>query len=400
MRIGIVAYWFNRGQAVVARQIRSALDGLGHETFVLARPTRKTNIRPDWIDRSGVWAQEGVTAASDYQIPLDEYVRWAEGNQLDLVMFDQNYQFPEITQLREQGVRTVGRFVWEHFADEHVDIAVEAFDRIYSLTGAEHRRYAEMGIETYRVRWGCFPELVELGDRLRAERAEPDWISPYGFPGDNEGDAVFLFPGGFMSKRKPLVETIEAFRKAEGSQIRLVLKAQVERQAKRVKRLARGGSRFGQVEVGQHHVGGQEGGGLVTDLPTADYLAMFAAADVCLAPSRWEGLGLHLYEATALGVPIITNDNAPMNEVVHDGVNGVLVPGIRDGNAPRSGIRAYKPDVPALTAAIERLADPGERAQLAEGVWRRREELNWEQTVRDLEALLRFVDARDAELRG
>lgn len=89
-----------------------------------------------------------------------------------------------------------------------------------------------------------------------------------------------------------------------------------------------------------------------------------------------------------------------MNEVVHDGVNGVLVPGIRDGNAPRSGIRAYKPDVPALTAAIERLADPGERAQLAEGVWRRREELNWEQTVRDLEALLRFVDARDAELRG
>ena len=54
MRIGIVAYWFNRGQAVVARQIRSALDGLGHETFVLARPTRKTNIRPDWIDQTDV----------------------------------------------------------------------------------------------------------------------------------------------------------------------------------------------------------------------------------------------------------------------------------------------------------------------------------------------------------
>ena len=70
MRIGIVAYWFNRGQAVVARQIRSALDELGHETFVLARPTRKTNIRPDWIDREGVWAQEGVTAASDYLDPL------------------------------------------------------------------------------------------------------------------------------------------------------------------------------------------------------------------------------------------------------------------------------------------------------------------------------------------
>ena len=383
MRIGIVAYWFNRGQAVVARQIRAALEGLGHETFVLARPTRKTNIRPDWIDRSGVWAQEGVTAASDYQIPLPEYMDWAEANDLDLVMFDQNYQFPEITELRRSGVRTVGRFVWEHFAAEHVETATEAFDRIYSLTGAEHRRYAEMGIETFRVRWGCFPELVELGDRLRAERAEPDWISPYGFPGGNEGDVVFLFPGGFMSKRKPLAETIEAFRKAEGTQLRLVLKAQVERQAKRVKRLARGGSRFG---LRDHRIE------LVTaDLPNDEYLAMFAAADACLAPSRWEGLGLHLYEATALGVPTITNDNAPMNEVIHDGVNGVLVPGIRDGNAPRSGIRAYRPDVGALTAAIERLANPDVRAELAEGVRRRREELSWDETVRDLEGLLAAV---------
>ena len=385
MRIGIVAYWFNRGQAVVARQIRSALEGLGHETFVLARPTRKTNIRPDWIDRSGVWAQDGVTAASDYEIPLDEYLTWADDARLDAVMFDQNYQFTEIAQLRQRGVRTIGRFVWEHFADEHAETATAAFDRIYSLTGAEHERYAAMGIETLRVRWGCFPELVELGERLRSERAEPDWVSPYGFPGGNEEAVVYLFPGGFMSKRKPLAETIAAFRAAEGQQLRLVLKAQVERQAKRVKRLARGGGRFG---IRDHRIE------LVTaDLPTAEYLAMFAAADACLAPSRWEGLGLHLYEATALGVPVITNDNAPMNEVVTGGVNGILVPGIRDGVAPRSGIDAYRPDVAALTAAIERLADPTARAELAAGVRRRRDELRWEHTVSDLGALLDAVVA-------
>lgn len=383
MRIGIVAYWFNRGQAVVARQLRAALEGLGHETFVLARPTRKTNIRPDWIDRSGVWAQDGVTAASDYEIPLDEYLRWADDARLDAVMFDQNYQFDEIAQLRQRGVRTVGRFVWEHFADEHVEAAAAAFDRIYSLTGAERERYAAMGIDTFRVRWGCFPELVEAGERLRAERDEPDWISPYGFPGGNEDAVVYLFPGGFMSKRKPLAETIAAFRAARGKQLRLVMKAQVERQAKRVKRLARGGSRFG---IRDHRIE------LVTaDLPTAEYLAMFAAADACLAPSRWEGLGLHLYEATALGVPIITNDNAPMNEVVVDGVNGVLVPGIADGVAPRSGIAAFRPDEAALTAAIERLADPAVREELAAGVRQRSEELAWEHTVSDLRALLDSV---------
>ena len=163
MRIGIVAYWFNRGQAVVARQIRATLDELGHETFVLARPTRKSNIRPGWVDTEGVWAQEGVTTASDYLIPAAEYAAWAEAVQPDLVMFDQNYQFDEIAQLRRSGVRTIGRFVWEHFSAEHVDPASAAFDRIYSLTACEQQRYTELGIETPRVRWGCFPDLVQIG---------------------------------------------------------------------------------------------------------------------------------------------------------------------------------------------------------------------------------------------
>ncbi len=364
MRIGIVAYWFNRGQAVVARQIRATLNDLGHETFVLARPTRKTNIRPGRIDSEGVWAQDAVTAASDYLIPGDEYLAWAAEVRPDVVLFDQNYQFDEIARLRESGVRTIGRFVWEHFSAEHAEPAARAFDRIYSLTACEQQRYAEMGIETPRVRWGCFPDLVDLA-------ADP---SP------DEDGVTILFPGGFMSKRKPLAATIEAFRRTSDPRLRLVLKAQVERQAKQVGRMIRGGSRFGRrdarIEV------------ITADLPTDDYLRMFAAADVCLAPSRWEGLGLHLFEATALGIPIVTNDNPPMNEVVLDGVNGLLVPGVPDGRAPRSGIPAFEPDVAALAGAIERLADDELRAELAAGARRRREELSWEHTTADLRDLV------------
>jgi glycosyltransferase involved in cell wall biosynthesis len=366
MRIGIVAYWFNRGQAVVARQIRATLDDLGHETFVLARPTRKTNIRPGWVDTEGVWAQDRVTAASDYLIPADEYLAWADDVRPDLVLFDQNYQFDEIARLRQSGVRTIGRFVWEHFAAEHVEPAGRAFDRIYSLTACERERYRDLGIDTPRVRWGCFPDLVEMAKERGAE--------------DFPGVVTLLFPGGFMSKRKPLAETIAAFRATREQRLRLVLKAQVERQRKRVERMIRGGSRFGRrdrrIEV------------ITADLPTDEYLRMFAAADVCLAPSRWEGLGLHLYEATALGVPIVTNDNPPMNEVVLDGVNGLLVPGVPDGNAPRSGIPAFAPDVGTLTAAIERIADDGFRAELAAGARRRREELSWDRTAADLSRLI------------
>ena len=383
MRIGIVAYWFNRGQAVVARQIRATLDGLGHETFVLARPTRKTNIKPGWVDTEGVWAQAGVTAASDYLIPAAEYMAWAEAVAPDLVLFDQNYQFDEIAQLRESGVRTIGRFVWEHFSAEHVEPARRAFDRIYSLTASERDRYAGLGIDSPRVRWGCFPELVAMGERTEAEAAGTgrEAEDSGGVVSERSGGVVsLLFPGGFMSKRKPLDETIAAFRAAPDPRLRLVLKAQVERQAKQVARMIRGGSRFGRrdrrIEV------------ITADLPTDEYLRMFAAADACLAPSRWEGLGLHLFEATALGVPVITNDNPPMNEVVIDGVNGLLVPGIPDGHAPRSGIPAFAPDVPALSAAIERIAGDGLRAELAAGARRRRDELSWERTTADLAALI------------
>ena len=40
VRVGIVTKWFNRGQAFVSRYVRDALDELGHETFILARPTK------------------------------------------------------------------------------------------------------------------------------------------------------------------------------------------------------------------------------------------------------------------------------------------------------------------------------------------------------------------------
>jgi 1,2-diacylglycerol 3-alpha-glucosyltransferase len=372
VRIGIVAYWFNRGQGVVARHLRSALDQLGHETFVLARPTRRTNIRPEWIDREGVWAQEGVTPASEYLIPGREYERWVEQRGLELVLCDQNYQFDEIAALREAGVRTAGRFVWEHFADEHVEPARRAFDRVYSLTACERERYARIGIDSPRVRWGCHPALLELAARHERESAADRAAAT---------EITLLFPGGFMSKRKPLAETIEAFRAAAGPELRLLIKAQVERQAKRVRRMARGGRigrRDRRIEL------------ITEELPTERYLALFARSAAVVAPSRWEGLGLHLYEATAFGIPILTNDNPPMNEIVTDRHNGLLVPGIRDGQA-RSGIPAFRPDVPALSRAIEALRDRDVLATLRAGARARRDELSWDRTLADLRALLTEV---------
>jgi 1,2-diacylglycerol 3-alpha-glucosyltransferase len=360
LRIGVSSYWFNRGQAVVGRHLRSALDQLGHQTFVLARPSKDTAARPGLIERGDVWDQPGVTEASRYLIPGEEMERWARERELDVVFFDQNYQFDEIARLRDDGVRTIGRFVWEQFAPEHVEGAKRAFDTVYSLLECEQERYATLGIESPRVRWGCHPELLEAATRLAGERAA-------------DGTVRFYFPGGYMTKRKPLRPTLDAFRAARGKDLRLVLKAQVERRQKAVLRAARKDRR---IEP------------MFEDLPTAEHHRLLASVDVFLAPSRWEGLGLHLYEAAAFGLPVITNDNPPMNEVVVECENGILVPGVEADEPAPSGIAAFDPDVGALTEAIERIADPGIREELVGGTARARDRLAWSNTLADLRALL------------
>jgi 1,2-diacylglycerol 3-alpha-glucosyltransferase len=355
MRIGICAYWFNRGQGVVARQLRSALDSLGHETFVLARPTRAGNIRPSFVDRTGVWDQPRVSEASEYAIPPRELVAWGRENELEVAFFDQNYGFEAIAALRETGVRTVGRFVWEQFSAEHVEPAKAALDLVYSLTACEQERYAQIGIESPRVHWGIHPELLSYAPADRPAT----------------GARTFFYPAGFLSKRKPVPQILKAFRRMPG-EARLIVKGQVERELGTLERAV---TRDPRVLV------------RLEDLPADEHLRLFASADVCVAPSRWEGLGLHLYEAMALGLPVITNDNPPMNEVIRDGENGLLVRGRRRGRA-KSGVPAYLPGVRPLAAAMRSTLDAEVLAELRRGALQARERLAWQRTVADYQELL------------
>jgi glycosyltransferase involved in cell wall biosynthesis len=351
-----VTKWFASGQAVVSRYIRSALDELGHETFVLAKPGKGPRADQERVP-DPVWDQPGVTAGSEADIPRDEYAAWAADNSLDVVMCDQNDQFEEVGALRSAGVRTIGRFVWESFAPEHADPAKGAYDVIYSFTEAERERYATFGIDSPLLTWGCHPELIEVGESA-VRTADEVW---------------FYVPGSFMGKRKPFPEIVEAFTRARGDHLRLLIRGQVDRKANKMEQAAGGDPRV-RIEL--------------EDRPTDEHLRQFANCHVCLSPSRWEGLGLPLYEAVAFGMPSITNDSPPMNEIVLDGINGVCVDSVRWGEAG-SGIPAFDPDFSQLTEAIELLGDEGERERLGDGALSLRGgERSWQRTVEGLERLL------------
>jgi 1,2-diacylglycerol 3-alpha-glucosyltransferase len=370
MRVGIVTKWFASGQAVVARQLRSALDQLGHESFVLAKQGKGPRAQQERIT-DPVWDQPGVTHSGEADIPEDEYLAWVRENGIEAILCDQNDQFAEIAAVRRAGVRTIGRFVWESFAPEDAGPAQEAFDVIYSFTRAEQQRYRGLGIESPLLSWGCHPELIEYAPG-GSSASRP---GPPGFAKGPE-EIWFYVPGSFMGKRKPFPEIVEAFVRTDDPRLRLLIRGQVDRKAGRLEKAAGGDGRV-MIEL--------------EDRPTEEHLRQFASCDVCLSPSRWEGLGLPLYEAVAFGIPTITNDSPPMNEIVIDELNGICVDSVPWGEAG-SGIPAFDPDPDQLTAAIERLGDESERARLAAGALRLRDgERSWRHTVEGLAGLLARV---------
>ena len=353
MRIGIVSIWGNRGQATVARHLRSVLERLGHSTFVLARPMRGNPPPDPVIMTSDVWDQPGVTHGSQYFVPRKEYLDWARACELDAVFCDQNYQFEELSMLRAMGIRTFGRFVWEKFQEKHVEDARRAFDVIYSLTECEARRYEELGIESHFIRWGCHPEIRPASPRAR------------------DGRIRYFFPA--TGRRKPQAVTVDAFRESTAPGIELVIKGHETRHIGQIDRIAAPDPRITVIH---------------DELDFAAYHRLFASCDVCLAPSRWEGLGLHLFEAFSHGLPIITNDAPPMNELVEHGVNGFLVRSHVDGQT-RSGVPRHEPDRDDLVRAIEHLADPARVERLSAGVTETREgKLAWDRTVEGFERLI------------
>ncbi|HJU47870.1 MAG TPA: glycosyltransferase, partial [Gaiellaceae bacterium] len=72
-------------------------------------------------------------------------------------------------------------------------------------------------------------------------------------------------------------------------------------------------------------------------------LELFRAADAALLSSAWENFPHTVVEALAAGTPVIATAAGGVAEVVHDGVNGLLVP-IGDADALAAAVERYLAD--------------------------------------------------------
>ncbi|MGE5227112.1 MAG: glycosyltransferase family 4 protein [Planctomycetaceae bacterium] len=113
-------------------------------------------------------------------------------------------------------------------------------------------------------------------------------------------------------------------------------------------------------------------------LPNDELPAVAAACDLYLGPSvGGESFGVVLIEAMAAGLPVVASDVPGYDEVLRDGVDGLLV-------APR--------DPAALASAAARvLDDPALAARFAAAGRERAASYDWEAVVDRLEALYRLA---------
>ena len=345
--IGFVSYWFNRGQAIVTKYVKAIFDEAGYSTYVLVRSADKpgTNI--------GDWAQKNITIGSNkLNIDLSVYKKWIIDNEINVIFFDQNYQFDEILEIRKMGVKTIGRFVWEEFDRSHAAGAKKSYDLIYSLTRAEHLRYkSDFNINSTFIRWGIPSSLFGITNKV-----------------DRHDDLIwFYYPAGYCSSRKSLKETIKAFSLVKNNNIRLLITTQKPITGILDNRIV---VHYGDVEK------------------YSDFLKIMSTCDICIIPSRWEGLGLSFIESFSLKMPIITTNYPPMNEYVTNGADGYLVKCHLNSKLP-NGLFAADIDIKDLSRIISISADKSKVLQMSNYIEKYKQNLySWSNTSNDYLRLL------------
>jgi glycosyltransferase involved in cell wall biosynthesis len=117
------------------------------------------------------------------------------------------------------------------------------------------------------------------------------------------------------------------------------------------------------------------------ELPNADVLDFYAAADLYVSPSREDSFGLPVAEAMACGLPAITSIHAGVADAIHDGVDGFV---LRDPS-----------DAHALATLLERLAaDQDLRRRLGEAAAETSLEWSWDRSAAALWELLKAAEER------
>lgn len=282
MNIGFVSTWFERGAAYVTRNYMNLLKDK-HNVYVYARGGEempKTNS--DWNLPNVTW---GLKLPSMY-INFNHFKKWLKKNKIDTIFFNEQQQIEIVYQVKRKFPNIkLGSYI--DYYKENTLKTFYIFDFLICNTKRHFSVFKEHP-QCYYVPWGTDIELFK--------------------PNKEENSLVTFFHSAGHSNRKGTSFVIEAF-----------IKGEIYKKAKLIIHTQKNFEKnfnYNIKELKNYNIDIIE--------KTVKAPGLYYLGDVYVYPTMLDGLGLTMYEALASGLPVITTDHPPMNEVINNNV-GYLV---------------------------------------------------------------------------
>ena len=287
LNIGFVSIWFERGQSYVTKTLRDVV-AKKHNTFVFAR-TGGVYGQPK-LETKGFWDVPNLTIHPEYQIPPDVLVKWIRDNQLDAVIFNEEYDWKLVQAVKSSGLKVL---TYLDYYKEDWKPLMGLYDAVICSTLRTYHLVKEF-CNAYYVGWAVDTDLFRPQD-------------------DGAEKFTFFHNAGWLgiNFRKMTPAVIAAFDAI--SKVMPHVSLFVHSQAKLnllppiVVDIVRNNPR------------------IVFHAETLPAPGLYHKGKIMVFPTKLEGLGLPLFEALSCGLPVIVTNAPPMNEFIRDGYNGSLV---------------------------------------------------------------------------
>lgn len=285
-RIGIITTWFERGAAYVSRVYMELLQKAGYEVFIFARGGEiQAKNDEHWNLSNVTWSKKGTRT---FEISEIELIKWVEKNSISLLIFNEQQDFRILSSLKKRKPK----LILIAYVDYYTEATLPLFNIYDLLICNTYRHLQAMNFHPYAkyLKWGTDISLYKpLSNGLN-------------------NDKITFFHSVGMSPRKGTDVLLNAFINGKlYDKANLIIHTQIP-----IDKV----SNYSETQLIKYNIK------IIQKTVTAP--GLYYLGDVYVYPTRLDGLGLTMYEALASGLPVITTDYPPMNEVIDNNV-GKLV---------------------------------------------------------------------------
>lgn len=284
MNIGIVTTWFERGAAYVSKAYAETLRNKGNSVFIFARGGEKTGKGdPKWDTADVTWGKRYPSTKIDFK----EFDRWIKNRRLNVIFFNEQQDWTIVADIKKKYPNLkLGSYV-DYYTESTLDL-YNIYDFVICNT-MRHMEAMENHKQKFYLKWGTDVNVFLPKRQYK------------------EGKMVFFHSVG-MSHRKGTDVLLDAFIQGElYKKSKLIIHTQVPLET-----------------VSNYKKEDAERYGVEVIEKTISAPGLYFMGDVYVYPTRLDGLGLTIYEALASGLPVITSDFPPMNEVVDKEVGSLV----------------------------------------------------------------------------